>query len=77
MSGNLKIVYTDYEYAIVFVCEHGHYDSSCYAHQADVTIMSRHQLPIPAQTLAHLHQTLRGICYEPGDFIPLRFEGKT
>ena len=74
-SGNLQIVFTDYEYAVIFTCEQGHYDNSCYDREADVSIMSRRQQPIPPRALAGIYQTLRTMCHEPGDFVPLDYEG--
>ena len=70
-----KVVYTDYQYAVVYSCNHVLTDGSCASDKVAVDVMSRDLDSIPLEVEDKLKKLAVETCFEPGDFVASDYQG--
>ena len=64
----MKILYTDYNYAVVYVCDEVSKDGSCDQDQVEVEVMSRNKDTVPDDVKDTLLAVIEGVCLSKDDF---------
>ena len=72
-----KVIYTDYETAIIYTCRHVSADGTCPRNSQQVDILSRKR-EIDADTRSRLHNIIKeNLCLSPADFVIPAHEGQS
>ena len=74
-TGSVRVVYTDYQYSVLYTCFHTLDDGHCAPDSTFVGVLSRHKDQLPADVQPIIAKTLSDICYQLGDFDVVNYYG--